>query len=285
MCEESEKAILTNNKEFDMKISKEFKFEMAHKLKESYTCKCQNIHGHSYRAIVSLESEKLGNNDVVVDFTKVKELIGELFDVLDHALMVRESDEITSSLLLPTLAGYNKKLILCNGEPTAENIALWLAFKIEHLLEDLNLSHFSIKLFETATSCAEVSQSDLIGRFEPLMKFVGFHTNIEFLNSLGVSVVSKAFKGGFEGFEELYYRNLNDLIDYSLKKFYHHRNKGDWIKNKEKMSFDNLFREFLNEVEELRGASNTQDFNFEAGDCLNYLIILNSLKYNFLKGN
>lgn len=266
-----------------MKISKEFKFEMAHKLQESYTCKCQNIHGHSYRAIVSLESEKLDNNGVIVDFTKVKELIGELFDVLDHALMVKESDEITPSLLLPTLAGYNKKLILCGSEPTAENIALWLAFKIGDLLEDLNLSHFSVKLFETATSCAEVSQDDLITKSSPSMKFVGFHTNIEFLNSLGAKVTNKAFKESFAGFEELYYRNLNALIDFSMKKFYHHRSKGDWVKNKEKLSFADLFRELTGEVAELRETSNVQDFNFEAGDCLNYLIILNSLKYNFLK--
>lgn len=264
-----------------MKISKEFKFEMAHKLHHSYTCKCQNIHGHSYRAIVSLESGLLNSDGVVMDFTKVKDLIGKLFDVLDHSLMVRDTDPVLSMLHLSTLAGHNKQLIICDVEPTAENIALWLAAKISNILGSA-----SVQLFETATSCAEVvAPDDLKENTTPRMTFVGFATHVEFIQSLGEKIINRPFKESFPGFAELYFSNIEELIMYSLWKFEKHNWKGNWVEKKSSVSFNNLFEEFRNEVEELYETQDAANFNLELGDCLNYLIILNSLKYNFLKEN
>lgn len=51
-----------------MKITKQFKFELAHRLVDSYSKKCQSIHGHSYLAEVVLEGYELDTTGMLMDF-------------------------------------------------------------------------------------------------------------------------------------------------------------------------------------------------------------------------
>jgi len=49
-----------------MKIAKEFRWEMGHRLPE-HTGLCRNIHGHSYRMVVEITGDVLANG-MIIDF-------------------------------------------------------------------------------------------------------------------------------------------------------------------------------------------------------------------------
>lgn len=142
-----------------MKVTKEFKWEMAHKLEHSYTSKCRDIHGHSYRAYVTLKNSKNRLPDgVVVDFTQVKEVLSPVIDMLDHSLLLKESDATTAAFRdSKTLAKLN--VLTMVAEPTAESIAGYLFCEaVERLKKFENISVSKVEVFETATSSATCTQ-------------------------------------------------------------------------------------------------------------------------------
>lgn len=88
-------------------ISKRMEIAFAHSLKLSYESKCSRLHGHNAIITISCCSETLDPNGMVVDFSHVKR---EIQDKLDHHL-------------LNDLFPFN---------PTAENLARWLADQVPH---------------------------------------------------------------------------------------------------------------------------------------------------------
>ena len=81
------------NKQPLIRITKEFKFEMAHALK-GYDGPCKNIHGHSYvlnvtvsgYPIIDETNPKLG---MVMDFGDLKKIVRKaVIDIFDHALVL-----------------------------------------------------------------------------------------------------------------------------------------------------------------------------------------------------
>lgn len=66
-------------------IQTEFHFEAAHNLYLNYESPCKNIHGHSYKCVVTISSDRLNENKMVCDFKILKQIIKEkVEDVLDH---------------------------------------------------------------------------------------------------------------------------------------------------------------------------------------------------------
>ena len=76
-----------------IRITKEFKFEMAHAL-FGYDGLCKNIHGHSYRLWVTIrgeiKKEKNHKKDgMVMDFDILKKIVKpEIVDKYDHSLVL-----------------------------------------------------------------------------------------------------------------------------------------------------------------------------------------------------
>ncbi|HLU85688.1 MAG TPA: 6-carboxytetrahydropterin synthase, partial [Vicingaceae bacterium] len=95
-----------------IRITKEFKFEMAHAL-IGYDGPCKNIHGHSYRLNVTVKGKvKNGTSDsdegMVVDFGIIKKIVNELIvDKYDHALVLNDKMKIDFSTF-----DFMQKLIL-----------------------------------------------------------------------------------------------------------------------------------------------------------------------------
>lgn len=137
-----------------MRVTKVFKWEMAHKLSHSYTEKCQHIHGHSYRAEITLQAKELNEDCVVVDFSQIKRVISPIIDSFDHSFMYFGGDTHILAIL-PSLQKNKRRLIECNFEPTAEIIAQFLFDKLSD--DDLTnkLEVVSVRVWETATCCAE----------------------------------------------------------------------------------------------------------------------------------
>ncbi len=52
--------------------------------------KCGCLHGHTYAISVRLEGEQVG--EFIIDFEKVKTIVNELLDRLDHRVLIAEND-------------------------------------------------------------------------------------------------------------------------------------------------------------------------------------------------
>ena len=139
-----------------IRVTKAFDFEMAHAL-WNYDGACKNIHGHSYKLLVTVGGEpNPDENDpkfgMVIDFTDLKLLIKEsVINQLDHALLVYKKAEGES---LTALKKMYEKVHVLDFQPTCENLVIHIVGIIKKLLPRNN-SLLSVKLFETATSFAE----------------------------------------------------------------------------------------------------------------------------------
>ena len=79
-----------------IRITKEFKFEMAHALK-GYDGLCRNIHGHSYELLVTISGYPISDSNspklgMVMDFGDLKQIVrSTIVDVYDHALVLNNT--------------------------------------------------------------------------------------------------------------------------------------------------------------------------------------------------
>ena len=139
-----------------IRISKEFKFDMAHALL-GYDGLCRNIHGHSYTLVVTVRGVPLGEpaspkNGMLIDFKDLKGIIKDaIIQQLDHSLLVNRA---TPKELLDMLVKHYDKIVITDYQPTTENLIADLAGRIKKLLPP-HLDLFSLRLRETDSSYAE----------------------------------------------------------------------------------------------------------------------------------
>lgn len=140
-----------------LRLTKEFGFEMAHAL-PAYEGKCRNIHGHSYKLFVTVEGAPLHQpgasaDGMVFDFGALKALVGQyVVEPFDHALVLPRLEGAAEE---PAFGGYGAKLVLVDFQPTTENLLVHFASLLQGRLPAGVRLH-SLKLCETATSCAEL---------------------------------------------------------------------------------------------------------------------------------
>lgn len=99
-------------------VSKSVSFCYGHRLL-NYTGKCQHLHGHNARAVITLASRELDNRGMVEDFTEVKQLVWDWLDSeIDHTLLLHRDDPV-----LPVLQQAGERVMILDENPTAEVIA------------------------------------------------------------------------------------------------------------------------------------------------------------------
>lgn len=130
-------------------IRKQFKFEMAHQLFESYTkaC-CDQIHGHSYVLELYFKSDKLDKTGMVIDFGEVKDVIKQWVDSWDHSIILPNMFPVEYTDMV---AKYSKNFRLVSYNPTAENMCAVFYNVIKEKLPHLS----KVRLHETSTGWAE----------------------------------------------------------------------------------------------------------------------------------
>ncbi len=139
-----------------IRITKEFKFEMAHALK-GYIGPCKNIHGHSYELFVTVKGEPVNNpgssdNGMVIDFKLLKGIVREnIIDLYDHALVLHKD---SAALINDESRELYGKLITVDYQPTSENLLIYFAEVLKQKLPENVILH-SLFLRETVTSFAE----------------------------------------------------------------------------------------------------------------------------------
>lgn len=140
-----------------MEISKIFTFETAHKLSQAFEKKCCRIHGHSYKCEVFFTGS-LNSQGVVVDFSKIKLLVGGVFQKLDHKLLLDKVDDFKLASSLMKAPG----LLLCSFNPTAENLAVYVYQECLRLMgPDFKHLLSAVKIHETCTSSVLVKKAEI----------------------------------------------------------------------------------------------------------------------------
>ena len=134
-----------------MKIAKEFRWEMGHRLPEHFGL-CKNIHGHSYKMIVEFEGE-LDKNQMIIDYYDVEKIIKPIIEKLDHSFMVNKKDKI----VLEFLEKMNSKKVIVSFNSTAENICSYLLSEIKKCSLPSNISSVKVRVYETQFDYAEES--------------------------------------------------------------------------------------------------------------------------------
>jgi len=139
-----------------IRITKEFKFEMAHAL-SGHDGPCRHIHGHSYELYVTIKGLPLNDptspkNGMVMDFGDLKKIVkNSIVDRFDHALVLNSKHKDT---FCGTGEELFEKIIWVNFQPSSENLLVYFAETLKPLLPT-GVSLYSLKLRETVSSFAE----------------------------------------------------------------------------------------------------------------------------------
>ena len=142
-----------------IRITKEFKFEMAHAL-HGYDGLCKNIHGHSYKLSVTVKGDiknDSGNpkDGMVLDFDILKNIVKpEIINTYDHSLVLNANSPHSEI----NLSAFEKVFFL-PYQPTSENLVADFALKIKSKLPT-GVELTKVVLSETATSYAEWNSQD-----------------------------------------------------------------------------------------------------------------------------
>lgn len=139
------------------RVSKEFRFEAAHRLLH-HKGKCRDLHGHSYRAVVVVESDFTDNLGMVVDFGILKERVGGWINAnWDHNYIANHNDPYVA--VLPRLSLESRIPYCIPADPTAENLARYLYVISDDILKDVDgISVVSVTIHETETCSASYSK-------------------------------------------------------------------------------------------------------------------------------
>ena len=131
-------------------------FDAAHFL-NGYNGKCSNIHGHRWRVVVEIFSDKLSDDKqtrgMVVDFDTLKEDIKQEVDYFDHSLIIEAGT--LKEKTYEALKEEGIRLIELDFRTTAENFSKYFYDRFEK--KGYNVKQVSV--YETPNNCATYSKS------------------------------------------------------------------------------------------------------------------------------
>jgi 6-pyruvoyltetrahydropterin/6-carboxytetrahydropterin synthase len=109
-------------------------FAAAHQLK-NYGGKCEHLHGHNWKVEVLVESDKLDDVGLAVDFRELKEVLGDVLSEFDHKNL-------------------NDLPMFKEENPSSENIARRLYEKLSAALSDFSVRVGKVCVWESENCCA-----------------------------------------------------------------------------------------------------------------------------------
>lgn len=137
-----------------MTIRKTFKAEMAHRVRNAYTTRCQGLHGHSYIFEIFLNGETQDNAEMLCDFKLVKEQLDGFLDSFDHTLVIDSRD----NFLVKIAKELNPRYMIIPYNPTAEQMARHIYYQAIQLVDNIQ----KVIVHETKTGYAEFAGDDNI---------------------------------------------------------------------------------------------------------------------------
>jgi len=143
-----------------MLVNKEFKFDAAHLL-PNHKGQCKNLHGHTYKLIVTCEGTEqiTGTSEgMIMDFSDLKSIVQTgIIDKFDHAFIIGTDSEVEKDVAA-VLKKHDLKMLRLEKRSTAENMAKYIFSKLKQLLVPYKIRLVEIVLFETSTSFVRCSE-------------------------------------------------------------------------------------------------------------------------------
>jgi 6-pyruvoyltetrahydropterin/6-carboxytetrahydropterin synthase len=115
---------------FELKVKGDI--ASAHQLR-GYEGRCKDLHGHTWKIEVTLQSEKLDAIGMVADFKVMKKLLKEVLDPIDHVYL-------------------NDLPYFKNVNPTTENIAQYVYRNFAKACAPLKVKQVEVWESESASS-------------------------------------------------------------------------------------------------------------------------------------
>jgi 6-pyruvoyltetrahydropterin/6-carboxytetrahydropterin synthase len=135
-------------------ITKEFRFEAAHRLHRNYSGKCTNNHGHSWMVRLHMEGTSLDEKDMLIDFQDVKALKTWIDDNLDHATLLWEEDPMCNYIRESA-----QRIYITKKNPTSEHIAEIILEQAMKMFNNGRIHVSCVEVNETCTTGAKVYPS------------------------------------------------------------------------------------------------------------------------------
>ena len=119
-------------------VSVEHTFAAGHSLR-NYRGKCENVHGHNYRVVITVAGEELNATGLLLDFVELKKRLRAISDRLDHQF-INEIEPFTTL------------------NPSAENMAKYFYDELSEGLDgepgQAPVRIAEVRVWETDTSVA-----------------------------------------------------------------------------------------------------------------------------------
>ncbi len=119
---------------FELKVKTHF--AAAHQLK-MVGAKCENLHGHNWKIEVCITGDSLNQAGVLVDFGIIKQHLSAVMQTLDHKFL----NEL--------------KFFSEDNQPSSENIAVYIADKLQALIQDKDIRVSSVTAYESENAAAK----------------------------------------------------------------------------------------------------------------------------------
>lgn len=143
----------------NLSITKVFDFAAAHRL-PSHAGKCKNLHGHNYKAEVTVtgaQDMSVANGNMVVDFGQLEGVLWDnVFNAMDHSTIL----PIVDRGLAEDWHKEGFKTLVFAEEPTVEVLATKIFTACGQVLDNAfgnEVKITKLRLYETESCWAEVS--------------------------------------------------------------------------------------------------------------------------------
>lgn len=140
------------------KLTTYTELEIGHRLLTSYAMKCQHCHGHRYEVEITVSADQLNDDNMIVDFKKLKEIVKRVLDdKWDHGFALCKNDPLVEAL---TKDMHTERLHVVECNPTLE----WM---VKHWYNELNqafveegltIKMHSLRASETAKNTCEYTE-------------------------------------------------------------------------------------------------------------------------------
>ena len=137
-----------------VRVCRHEEFELSHML-DNYEGKCGKIHGHTYKAEITLEGNIIENPTsnsygMLIDFNDLKPIIKDI--IPDHYYMsdITQTEGFPEELRV-LMDKYNMPFKIFEGRSTVENMVCHYAKEIQKRLPE-NIFVVEVKLYETTNS-------------------------------------------------------------------------------------------------------------------------------------
>lgn len=114
------------------RIEKRFTLAGGHRLSK-HAGRCYSFHGHNYIILVGIKSSELNSNDMVMDFSELKDIVNKIIDPMDHCMVVNECD---MESMKPFEDKNMRIMSFGNFDPTAEKISEIIFKELRKTLSD-----------------------------------------------------------------------------------------------------------------------------------------------------